>query len=175
MENSEAVQKAIQRLQAKDDRSMFEESPKALAVVMRDRSERELLILLGSVLEERLKQRIDSYFAELSPRKGIMTEGGGSARTFGQRISLAARFDLISQTTRLLADLLREMRNYAAHHLGPVDFDTPAISQAAKVYVAPYGWPEDSYLRRLRLISRTFFLGVFEYETGRYEELDWES
>lgn len=127
------VNRALEELRAKNREGIFGRSPEELAVVMRDRSEREFLILLGTILDERLKERIDQFFEPLTPLRGAMTEGSGSARTLSQRLDLADKFELIDKHTRQLAELIAEMRNYAAHHLGPVDFETTAIKNAAQV------------------------------------------
>ena len=174
MTDQKKINRAIIELQKKDGEGIFGKSPAELAVAMRDRSEREFLILLGTVLDERLKERIDQYFEKVSPTRGAMTEGSGAAKTLSQRLELAEKFKLIDKRTRKLAELIAEMRNYAAHHLGPVDFETPVIGSAAKVLLAPFDWPDSSYLRRLRMIARTFFIGIFPHEHGQYESLDWE-
>lgn len=88
-------------------------------------SDRAVILVAGSLLDHALAEAIMSRLrkpqtdAEWKP----LFDDGGPASTFSQKITLAYFLRIIGPVTRRDIDLIRKIRNAAAHDMNPVSFE----------------------------------------------------
>lgn len=103
---------------------------------MENESDRACVILVGSILEDELLNRIclDCNIRNdlNADERNSLFGPDGVIGSFSRRISLAYAFRVIEKSTRDQLTIVREMRNACAHHMGPISFETPELFEVCK-------------------------------------------
>lgn len=96
-------------------------------------NDRAAIIVGLSLVEHFLNEALETKLPPLTKREraDLFSESGIFA-SFSQKILGAQVLGLIGPKTRRELDLLRLIRNEAAHNMNPVTFDTPSIKSRAK-------------------------------------------
>lgn len=98
---------------------------------LKTESDRAMVVIAGSLLEDELQDRIKAALVPLEKEDGQRLFGfDGIAGTFSSKIFMAYCLGLIDSHTRNLLDVVRELRNACAHSRMPVTFDTPELQNA---------------------------------------------
>lgn len=99
---------------------------------LKSESDRAMMIISGSLLEDELQGRIKHALVPLSKDDSKRFFGiDGLAGTFSSKILMSFSLGLIDAHTRDLLEIIRELRNACAHSRVPVSFDTPEVQKAA--------------------------------------------
>lgn len=105
---------------------------------MRGEADRSAIILLAASLEHallhELKRKMPSLNSEEQER---LFNFEGPCGSFSNRIRLAQGLGLIDRQTRKQVELIKEMRNAAAHSFLPINFETPQIRAAVTTLFPP--------------------------------------
>jgi hypothetical protein len=126
--------KAYGRARWKDD----EEANAAANNLINDESDRGAIIMAATNVEDMLEyeilHRLPALHADETARKN-MFEQDGPISTFTRKIGMAYAMGIIDKEYRKRIDLVREIRNTAAHSRLPVAGDVPAIRAAIEVLI----------------------------------------
>jgi hypothetical protein len=113
---------ARNRYQPKDLTPIFEGLEKA--------DDRAIIAISGSMVEHALETAISCRLREPSTKeeRDVFFHDGGIIRTFSEKIWIAFFLKIIGPSTRRDIDLIRLIRNQAAHDMNPLSFSgTPQI------------------------------------------------
>lgn len=97
--------------------------------------DRAVILAAVSLLDHALAEAIMSRLREPQTNSEwrLLFDDGGPANTFSQKITLAYFLKIIGPVTQRDFDLMRKMRNAAAHDMNPVSFDgTQEISNRVR-------------------------------------------
>lgn len=117
---------ALARFQAAE--AAYEDSA-AVAKMLRSESDRALVIILASYIEDALLDRV-IYMLPEGERYGINIFKSGSLRNFEHRIAIAKALGAISENNAQILDGIRAMRNACSHCRKPLSFETPELLDA---------------------------------------------
>jgi len=96
-----------------------------------DESPRSSIILHGALIEEMLVDRLERLMPSInSEERARLFQFEGPLGSFSNRIRMAQAFEIIDRPTRKRVELIKEMRNAAAHCHARIDFKTPQIRTA---------------------------------------------
>lgn len=100
-----------------------------LELEMYGANDRAAIVVFGSVTEDALLEMIKVYMRQgLNSRDRKSLFGfEGLAGTFSTKITLAYAMQWIGPNTRHDLDLIRALRNHAAHSMSPIEFSVPEI------------------------------------------------
>ena len=103
-----------------------------LAMTLRHESDRGTIILAATVVDDALTAALKQKLAHLERKEigALFDIEGGLLATFSNRIKIAQAFGMIDRGTRQLLDLIRVMRNSAAHARQAINFDTKEMRGA---------------------------------------------
>ncbi|AYG71004.1 MULTISPECIES: hypothetical protein [unclassified Rhizobium] len=108
-----------------------DENYRAIVDSLKSESDRSMVVIAGSILEDELQSRIQRTLIQLDKEDSQRFFGfDGLAGTFSSKILMAYSLGLIDSHTRYLLDIVREVRNACAHSRMPVNFDTPELKNA---------------------------------------------
>jgi hypothetical protein len=120
----EMVMRELKRLNRDE---LFSFPPKDHAKHMMEEGDRAAIILFASSIEGTLLYMLKESMPTLnSDEKDRIFNFEGPCGSFSNRIRLAQGLGLIDRQTRKHIELIKEMRNVAAHSYSRVTFDTPA-------------------------------------------------
>lgn len=153
------------RLLTRTERTAID--PAELVERLSAESDRAFIIINGSLVEDRLRFRIEQTLL----RSDVPTQfvkGGETSATFDARIKLGFGLGLYTEDVRDRLDLIRHMRNAAAHSISPVDFGDETVRAATEALVLPRA--------KLELMTYRFWFGARCAVLGIYpdEERSWE-
>lgn len=98
---------------------------------MAGESDRGLIIIAASLVEDALVQTIEDRLAPLNRKeRDALFDFNGPMGTFSSRIKVAQALSIISRETRKHIEMIREMRNACAHSPNRLTFADEAIRQA---------------------------------------------
>jgi hypothetical protein len=126
-------------------------------------SDRASIILCASVVEDMLVHRLQVLMPSInSDERDRLFNFEGPCGSFSNRIRMAQALSIIDRPTRKQIDIIKEMRNVAAHSHAPVDFGTPEIKEAAAALFPPNARQEivNWQPRRVRAGFSSLVLGI---------------
>lgn len=124
----DGTRKALKRLANTDPTKL---GPEHIVSNLKNESDRSVIVLLGSIIEDCLKRKIEEKLTGLAGERDSFFDFNGVAGTFSSKIMLAKALEIIDSNTRNRLDLLREMRNCSAHATENVTFSTQEMLDAA--------------------------------------------
>lgn len=136
------------------DHDLFEIPPVEHLQTLRGESDRASIILLAGMIESYLVARLRDKMPTLNSDETTRVFGfNGPIGTFSGRIWVAQALGIINRQIRRQLDIIREMRNVAAHAHPNVTFTTPQIKAATVQLFRPDVRPafeffEDSAIRK---------------------------
>jgi hypothetical protein len=120
------LKKALEALSIFQATEAVYEDSVAVATMLRGESDRALIIILASYVEDALLDRI-IYMLPEGQRYGSKIFKGGSLRNFEHRIAIAKALGAISEEQAKVLDVIRSMRNACSHSRKPISFRTPEL------------------------------------------------
>jgi hypothetical protein len=117
---------SLARFQAAE--AVYDDSA-AVAGMLRGESDRALIIILASYIEDALLERI-IYMLPEGERYGATIFKGGALRNFEHRIAIAKAVGAIDEKHSHILDGIRAMRNACSHSRKPISFKTPELLNA---------------------------------------------
>lgn len=122
-------------------------------------NDRVFIILHGATLEDILREHLDALFKGLNKdERTRLFDYNGPAGTFSSRLMLAQGLGLIDRNQRHKCEIVKAMRNVAAHCHTKISFDTPVIRDAV-LHLIPSqirgkvkGWEASEYRHAFGLI-----------------------
>ena len=119
-------------------RELFEIHPLDHRGHIRNESDRTSIILSAAMNERHLVERLSECLAGAnSDEKNRLFAFEGPLGSFSNRIRMAQALEIIDRQTRRYLDLIREMRNAAAHAHPSLTFATPEIRSAVEHLFQP--------------------------------------
>lgn len=127
-------------------------------------TDRVVLIMMAGAVEAAILRRLQDNMPNLNSdeRSGIFGFEGPCG-SFSNRIRIAQGIGIIDRKGRKRAELLKEMRNVAAHSHKPISFDTPEIREGVAALFDDdlrseiISWPQ-AYVRNLYFRFITDFI-----------------
>lgn len=114
-------------------RSIFEAPPADHVKRTLGESDRGVLVLMGSLIEDGLEWRLREVLVGANDsQKDTLFEFTGPLGTFSSKIVFAHALGLISAPVRDIIDVMRHMRNGAAHIQQDISFETEEIASAVQ-------------------------------------------
>lgn len=117
-----------------------------------DESDRTSIILTAAVIEDMLVHRLQQNMTTINAdERDRLFNFEGPCGSFSNRIRMAQALGIIDRATRKQIEIIKEMRNVAAHSHAPVDFKTPEIRDAFAALMPPDARGEIVDWTRLRV------------------------
>lgn len=106
--------------------------PDNLIEALKDESDRGAIILAVTVVDDALTATLKQHMSHLEKKEmeALYDVENGLLSTFSNRIKIAQAFEIIDRGNRLMLDLLRNMRNAAAHARQETSFKSDVIRGA---------------------------------------------
>jgi hypothetical protein len=118
----------LEALGAYQKRGRIGDDIKKMADLLVDESDRGVVVILGSLIEDILFERLLRSFAPLSvSQKKNLNRGGGLLGSFDHRITLAQALGLIDDDMVGMLQVTKAMRNACAHSRLDITFETPEL------------------------------------------------
>jgi len=144
--------------------------PKALSNRLHSETDRAFIIVCGSLIEDRLRDTITLKLDEIGgDHTSLSARDDGQGHTFAQLIALGKMLGILDDKTIERIDLIRAVRNVSAHSLDAVDFDQPAIREAALAIIEPLTFDDRSDIR-YAFGARCQVVGLMEREEDLWNE-----
>ena len=127
----QARQRALEALGAYQKRGTVSDDLSEIVEMLMDESDRGVVVILGSLLEDALLSRIEESFIPLTQtqRKNLI-RSGGLLSNFDDRLNLAHALGLISESVVEELQVIKAMRNACAHSRLELTFVTPELRDA---------------------------------------------
>jgi hypothetical protein len=110
---------------------------------LKGESDRGAIILAGSMIDDAVGHMLASRMPALnSDERARMFGYDGVAGSFSSRLRLAHALGYIDRDMRRRVEVVKEMRNAAAHAHQEISFETPAICEAVR-FISKGGIPDD--------------------------------
>jgi hypothetical protein len=110
-----------------------------LAQMLRPESDRGVVIILASFVEDALLERVLATFGPLTTaQRKNLTRPGSPLNSAAAVAHLASAMKLIKDHQFHMLETLRHMRNACAHSRLPINFGTEELREALKLLVALY-------------------------------------
>jgi hypothetical protein len=94
-------------------------------------SDRASIVLFAALIENFVQERLKELMPSLNADEKARIFGfEGPCGSFSNRIRMAQALEMIDRPTRRKLELIKEMRNVAAHANTEITFDTPEIKEA---------------------------------------------
>lgn len=126
---------SYQSLRAYYNISMLSQDPAVMARDLQRESDRAMVVVGASLLEDGLREMIRTKFRVMNGEKLKslrIFDHDGPIGSFSKKITMGYALGLIDeQTVKELTDI-REMRNACAHSFRPIDFATPELANVCK-------------------------------------------
>jgi DNA-binding MltR family transcriptional regulator len=114
---------------------MVSQDPTVMAQNLKNESDRAMVVIAGSLLEDTLREMIKTKFIKIEPqelKELRIFNFDGPVGSFSTKITMAYALGIIEeQTVKELTDI-REMRNACAHSFLPINFGTPELANICK-------------------------------------------
>lgn len=108
-----------------------------LADMLMDESDRGVVVILGSLIEDALLARLMGTFTSLSNQEQKnLIRGGGLLSSFDHKVTLAHATGTIDQETVDMLKVIKAMRNACAHSRLDIKFSTPQLHDALSLLFA---------------------------------------
>jgi hypothetical protein len=139
-------------------------------------SDRAAILVAGSLLDHALSEAIMSRLREPPTDEGWkeLFDDGGVLNTFSQKIMAAYFLKVIGPQTRRDFDLIRKIRNDAAHDMNPISFEgSDKIANRVREIQMGNENTRKLDLREQFLIAAKFFVANLTLRAGdRYAEIE---
>lgn len=125
------VQLALDALGAYQKQGRISHSVGEMADMLMDESDRGVVVILGSLIEDLLLDRLSESFVTLTPgQMKNLTRAGGLLSGFDDRINLAQALGIIDDDDTQALKIVKAMRNACAHSRLNIDFKTAELKNA---------------------------------------------
>lgn len=119
-------------------RALTENDPSEYGRQLRGESDRSALILVGGQLEQIVLYRLQKAMPALnSDERARMFDFEGPVGTFSSRIRLSHALGIVDRADRRRLEIVKELRNAAAHAHCPISFDMGEIRTAVAAIYPP--------------------------------------
>lgn len=172
----------VRALRTVSRQSASEEDLEALMGELNGDSDRAVMILLGTYVEDMLSAVLEGRMRPLTRDEEDAIFGhNGPLATFSAKINLAYGLSILGPETRDALNKIRELRNACAHSMRPLSFATKEVVDVARSLPLVQYWrplqTEDDQ-RRLRVVfmeqCRTLILAMRHCERDEATETDRE-
>jgi hypothetical protein len=158
-----SYESVITALKALLKRELFELDPVEYRANVQGESDRASLILNGSMVERFLVFHLNELMPSINrDERNAVFQFEGPLGSFSNRIRMAQALGIITRKTRRQLDIVRELRNVAAHAHPTVSFDLPEIRDAV---VALFD-PKDRWA--VEVMPRTVLRRTYEWYCGEF-------
>lgn len=173
----ESVIAALNRLSKK---RVFDTKPAEHAQHVIRETPRSSLILHGSMIEHMLEAQLEVKLSGLnSTERGKIFSPEGPLGTFANKVRMAKGLKIMDQATAKQIDVIRALRNAAAHSIEPMAFSDPPIKNAitqmatdkAKAKVAKLNVAELRYYFELTCMNISTLLNSGKHQNSDAERL----
>jgi hypothetical protein len=124
-------QEILDALGAYQKRGGFGHDVVNLVEILDHESDRGVVVILGSLIEDLLLERTILNFVDLTqPQRKNLTRNGGLLGSFDDRINLGFALGVIDQDTVETIQVVKAMRNACAHSRLDIRFSTPELRRA---------------------------------------------
>lgn len=144
----------------------------AFAAYLVDESDRGTVVVLGSVVEDVLADKIFKSFTRTDPAfKKDLLRGGSLLASWNDKTKLALGLGIIDDDDAADIEVLAAMRNACAHSRQKIDFSTPALRDALALLMrgaAPEGILEiknPMFLRTAFVVAVSHIVAKIKGET----------
>lgn len=138
--------------------------PRVLFGQFESESDRGVVMILGSLLEDGLLNRLVKEFQSLSAAQlKNLTRSGGLLSGFEQRIALAHALGVIDQETADDLQVIKAMRNACAHSRFKIDFLTPQLKEAFALLISEDAGAQNVRRATSASLLRQVFIIIFTY------------
>ena len=129
---------AIAGLKGLLNQDFFDADPKEQAKHMMAESDRSSIILLAATIEYTILRSLKARMPSLnSDEQAAIFNFEGPCGSYSNRIRLAHGLGIFDRATKRRIEVIKEMRNTAAHSFAPIRFDVPQIVQAVAQLFPP--------------------------------------
>lgn len=126
--NQQIRKVALEALGSYQKRGAISDDIGEMADLLVNESARGVVVILGSLIEDLLLERLMGSFVSLTdPQKKNLIRGGGLLGTFEHRITLAHTLGIIDQNLVEMLQVVKAMRNACAHSRLDIGFETPEL------------------------------------------------
>lgn len=103
----------------------------AIGEMLANESDRGVVIILGSFIEDALLDRILEAFPPMSAaRRKNLVRSGGPLNSFSARVNLGLALGVLTDEDAAMLDVIKAMRNACAHSRHDISFTTPELRSA---------------------------------------------
>lgn len=139
----------------------------SMAQTLADESDRGVVVILGSLLEDLLLERLLERFVEMSnAERSNLTRAGGLLSNFDDRISLARALGMIDEEMTELLRVVKAMRNACAHSRLELTFETSELRDVLSLLFESEN-ARDIRAGRNAVAMRIFFIVAFIYMSAK--------
>jgi len=139
----------------------------SMAETLAEESDRGVVVILGSLLEDLLLERLLERFVEMSnTERSNLTKAGGLLSNFNDRISLARALGMIDEDMSELLRVVKAMRNACAHSRLELTFDTSELRDVLSLLFETDN-AQDIRAGRNAVAMRIFFIVAFIYMSAK--------
>ena len=142
-------------------------SGEEIGTLVAKESDRGIVVILGSMLEDILLTRVKKSFVKLSStQEKDLVRSGGLISTFDDRINLCRALGLIDDEVVEMLRIFKSMRNACAHSRKDISFTTPQLKEALALMFE--GETGDDIRNRQDVFGlRSYFIISFVYTVQR--------
>lgn len=139
-----------------------------MADIVADESDRGVVVILVSLIEDLLLHRLQEAFVPMSRAQlKNLTRAGGLLSNFDDRINLAHALDIIDEDTVEMLQVMRTMRNACAHSRKRITFDTQELRDALTLLIEDQAAPEHFQKTENSTVLRLGFICAWTFVTTR--------
>jgi hypothetical protein len=148
----------------------------AVFAELEDASDRAVILVAGSLLDHALSEAIMSRLREPPTHDEWqeLFDDGGVLNTFSQKIMAAYFLKIIGPQTRRDLDLIRKIRNDAAHDMNPISFEGShkIANRAREIKMGNENTIKLSVREQFLLAARFFVANLILRAGDRYAEIE---
>lgn len=131
MTNAKNRTQVLEALGHYQKKGRLESKAQSLVRIWENETDRGIVVIMGSLLEDLLLQRILENFVKLTPTQAKnLTRSGGVLGSFSHMIDMAFALGVIDEGMVDMLKVIKAMRNASAHSRQSIAFDTPELSDA---------------------------------------------
>lgn len=151
-------------LKALKDFQRSRENRSALPELLTGESDRGAVILVSSLAEDLLADRIIERLPNGEMHREALLRQGGILSSFQDKLVMGQVLEIIEEDTVLELDILRQMRNACAHSRLGITLDTPVLKDAFRLLLG--GEASEAVARTPPRLTRVIFnfLAVYYFE-----------
>lgn len=159
-----ARQQIIDALGAYQRRGRIGDNIGKMSDLLIDESDRGVVVILGSLLEDLLLERIVLNFVNMdAAQKKNLTRAGGLLSSFDDKINLGFAMGCFDQSMVEMLQTVKAMRNACAHSRLDIGFHTPELRDALSLIFGDEENAADIRASDHALTLRLFFIGSFMF------------